>query len=1841
MTCLPRHSRPLASGPAGLGVRAARVHTQAWLFLLVALLLAFAVAPVRAATPPNTAITNTATLAYEVGGVTVSTTGAVTVTTAAPGPGVSVPASVAFLSAMPSPAGLPAGAASMQNVQPTVCTPASGASTTLAPPNAPGAGVLPVPGTHLLAVANAYNARDVAFIQVADASANRDASAIDTLSVTISAASGDVETLVLSETGPSTGVFLGYIPLVAGPVVRGNCSLQAVGNERLTATYTQAGSNLVVTSAVLVDPLGLVFDSATGQPIDGVRVTLVDAATGLPAQVRGNDGVSVYPSTVATGSTVTDAGGTAYVLGPGRYQFPRVAAPGSYRFQIELPPGYRYPSRVADTALQTLPGAPFVLNAASRGAAFTVLPGPPFEADIPLDPPPAGQLDILKSAGKAVASIGDFVPYTLTLSTTSAAPLTDVRVADRLPPGFRYRVGSARLNDAPLADPQVAADGRSLVFPVGTIAAGRPATLRYIAAVGPSAKVGPAENTARALAPLGSNTARAVVSVVDELHRSRAFLVGRVSLAASCDANERDPATHRPLAGVRLMLQDGSYVVTDADGQWHIDNLRPGTHVVQLDTATLPPGVQLRNCDPTSRTAGRDFSQFVNLRGGTLWRADFRLAAVPSCLTQELRREGRRLDLRLAAPVANDGASVTLMWPAGSEPVAGSLLLDGQPAQGVQVEREFMTLRLPAQAGAWEHRLSLAFAQAPAGAVTLASRVQPAGGAAASLPPLQLQADADSAQACAPLPAAAIAKPRATPTTTAETKPAAEKSAGPQLVEQLPYDDKWLAAAPAGIDWLHPRAGFSPALPAIKVAVKHGRGQRVELRVNGQAVDPLRYEGSLLSPNGEVALSHWRAVDLQSGSNLLDLAVYDDQGAAVFRESRSIHYGVKPAKATLDAKRSTLVADGRTSPVVAVRLLDVEGHPVRRGAAGELQLNAPYLTRQQAEAIQADPLSGNLGGRPRYEIGDDGVALVALQPTSQSGEVVLKFDFGEGRTSEVRAWLEADARDWVLVGFAEGSSGHKRLSGNMEALGEAGADAELFDQNRLAFYAKGRIKGEYLLTAAYDSAKKRGTDADTALRQVVDPNRYYTLYGDATQAQYDAASARRLYLKIEKKQFYALFGDFDTGLTVSELGRYSRTLNGFKSEYKGERFSYNAFATRSDQAFLLDEIQGDGTSGPYRLRAGGVLLNSEKVRIEVRDRFQPSRVLATRALTPFLDYQIDSGAGTLLLRAPLASRDTDFNPNFLVVEYETRDGQSGWTYGGRAAVQVTPGSEVGLTRIHEGAVGREGTLTAADASVKIGQATQIKAEVATSSVQSATGPREGNAWLAEAVHDDGRTALRAFAREQQPGFGLGQQSAAANGRRDAGAEGRLRLSDRLELQAQALRQEDLSTGATRQVVEGLAQYEVNEQLRVSAGARNVSETDAKGDEARTSQVTAGVAYEAMERRLVLRASTDLALSEAATANYPNRLALGADYRLTPGTTLTAQQEFAYGGTTRAVMTRVGVRSELWTGAELQGGVGNETLTDAGRLYASLGLVQRVRIDERWSADAAIDQTRTLRGGLNPLGATQPLASGNSMAGPSGAASPSGYGLASDGTAVSVGLAYRDDLWSGNTRLEWRDGEVDDKLNLLAGVQRRLDRGEAVAAGFILNKVRGGANDGSKATARVSYAWRPDTSDWIWLNRLEYTQESGGANLATRLLARKLVNNLNANWKPNRRTQVALQYGAKFVRESLDGQGASGFTDLIGVEARHDLNEKWDIGLHAGTLRSWATSTRSSHLGLSVGYRMATNTWVTVGYNHLGFDDKDFAGAEYRARGLFVNLRVKFDQDTFDLNDRAKGQLPIK
>lgn len=1817
-----------------------------------------------AATPPNTPITNTASASYGISGTPVTVTGSVTVTTVA-----GTPATIAFMQYVSGADGLPANAAMSQNVPVTQCSAGAGFAPVPAP-KPPGGSALTVPGMLLLAPASLYASGDPVFVRVTDYDQNLDPLLAETVTVTVSSNGVDTELLRLTETGPSTGVFIGAIPSSSGVARSGNCVLNVGGNNKLMASYTdQSAGNIAVTAAALVDPLGLVFDTSTGLPVNGAQVTLISLATGQPAAVLGNDGTSSYPATVTSGASVTDSGGTVYSLAPGRYQFPRIA-PGRYRLAITPPANYAFASRVATPALQALPGAPFFIVSGSRGETFSVLPGPPIEIDLPLDPSAAAGVQISKSAGKAVVAIGEFVPYTITISNAGKSQVAALRIADRLPVGFRYQAGSARLEQAVLADPKVSADGRSLEFSLGTLPGSGTVNLRYVAAVNSGAQIGQAENTAQASGGASSNVARASVLVREDLNRSRAILLGRVTQVESCEEPKGEPndekadLASRPLGlkGVRVMLQDGTYIVTDQEGRWHADNLRPGTHVVQIDETSLPAGFELQSCEQNSRTGGRNFSQFVNLRGGTLWRADFRLKRVASCMNQQLQVQGKTVRLRLAAPVANHAVSATVMLPPGAKVVQGSVKLDAKPFTQAELADGVLIARLGSQSGHWQRLLSFELESVLTANLSLLVQVQPIGQSAQSLRPLQLKSPDTAAAQCAPvaLPAATVAAAEATPAAPLLTS----SRASPQLVEKLPYDDKWLAAAAPGTEWLHPQTGFVPALPAIKVAVKHGPRHPVALKVNGVLVNALRYEGSVMNPAGTLALTNWSAVDLRDGANLLEVTVRDPQGQIVLQESRTIHYAVGPASAVLDANRSQLLADGRSAPVIAVRMLDKEGQPVRRGAGGEFQVVAPYLSQDQADAIQQEPLTGRLGGKARYQISDDGVALIALQPTTQAGEVVLNFDFGSGRTQEIRTWLTPDLREWVLVGFAEGTTGFKKLSGSMESLQASGANEQLFDQNRVAFYAKGQVKGEYLMTMAYDSAKEKNAAGSKVfnqplsqpLNQAIDPNQFYTLFGDANQPQFDAASARKLYLKIEKAQFYAMFGDYDTSLSVTELGRYSRTLNGFKSEYKGERFGYNAFASVTAQSFRKDEIQGDGTSGLYRLASRDIAVNSDKVRIEVRDRFRPEIIISSRTYTRYLDYQIDYALGTIFFREPIAPRDAGFNPVFIVAEYESGSQLDARpTYGGRVAMKVGDNlgekSEVGLTRIHEGNVGREASLTAADTTLRFGDSTKLRAEIATSQRNSALGQENGNAYLAELSHVDGKLGARAYARQQDAGFGLGQQAGSEAGTRKIGADARLQLSDSVQLQAETYRQTNLVTDAQREVLEARGQWR-NEGLTTSVGMRAASESDGKGKDASVRQLVTGVGYEMPDKKLTLRASTELDMgSQAAGASvtFPNRLILGADYKLTPQLTVFGQHELARNGNLKADTTRVGLRTQPWTGGEMAASLGNQTGLDGGRLYGNLGLVQKVQINAQWAADFGLDRSQTLRGNAaNPFSAAQPLASGtlgapggNSFSGANSATTPGTTTslITGDYTALFVGGAYKTSDWSGNARLEWRGSDTDTRINLLLGAQHNLEEGRTMAAGLIYNRASG-TFDTSRVDARLSYAYRPLNGEWIWLDRLQYVHEST-QDVAGRLLTRKLINNLNANWRPNRHSQIALQYGVKYVRDSIDNAARKGFTDLVGIEARQDLGERWDIGLHAGMLHSWQGGTRAYQLGASVGFKLADNSWLSVGYNQLGFVDADFSGAEYRARGLYLNLRVKFDQDTFNLNDRNKGPNSLK
>ncbi|MGB5178125.1 MAG: hypothetical protein WBP44_05275, partial [Gammaproteobacteria bacterium] len=173
-----------------------------------------------------------------------------------------------------------------------------------------------------------------------------------------------------------------------------------------------------------------------------------------------------------------------------------------------------------------------------------------------------------------------------------------------------------------------------------------------------------------------------------------------------------------------------------------------------------------------------------------------------------------------------------------------------------------------------------------------------------------------------------------------------------------------------------------------------------------------------------------------------------------------------------------------------------------------------------------------------------------------------------------------------------------------------------------------------------------------------------------------------------------------------------------------------------------------------------------------------------------------------------------------------------------------------------------------------------------------------------------------------------------------------------------------------------------------------------------------------------------------------------------------------------------------------------------------------------------------------------------------------------------------------------------------------------------------ASGASRTTAdtRFSLAYRPISSRLILLNRLDFDYEDndqGGISVKNR----KVVNNLNLNLLPDRRNQIALHYGIKYGKDTIDGMRYDGLTQALGSEYRHDLNARWDVGLQGSVRYSSNSNMLLYSAGPSVGVNLFRNLWLSAGYNFAGYRDSDFTAAGYTARGPYVKLRFKFDSGT--------------
>jgi len=1440
----------------------------------------------------------------------------------------------------------------------------------------------------------------------------------------------------------------------------------------------------------------------------------------------------------------------------------------------------------------------------------------------------SSDLIVSKSQSKDVASVGEYVKYTVNVENVGTVNVRNVLIEDMLPHGVKYVKGSLKIDGATQI-PQISADGRIISYQYPLLSAGATVQMSYVALITAGIIDGKATNRAWATTAgdVRSNTAKVTLIVKEELYRSKGFILGQVYDAnITRDTNhtaDSNSSVKYGIEGIKLYMEDGRYVLTDKQGKYHFMDVANGTHVVQMDEESFRGRYKLAKCKSNTRFAGSSRSQFVDLYHGELARVDFCLERIvqhvgKSTLALHLTKLAKR-ELQLQISVGSDATmldpEVFITMPPGVEYIKGSASSPSEPQQEKDMlmiktgGKSLITLKLRTVVDADPDKEIRAILYYD----TRLAKDQHSDIAEVMFTTHSAK-NADIVDILEPKDSVEIVTAGAkTPIGEGDynwTKPTHQIA----MPEYTPEEVDALGQKPA-IVW--PPKGWIPDIPSTRVAVLYPKRTRVTLKLNGKKVSPLNYEGIFRDSKRKMMIMHYKGVDLKEKENIFEAVIKSRDGKIISRLQRKIFVESRaPVRLEYLPDYSYLVADGKHSPVIAVKFIGPSGHVLRGGMVGSYTTDSRHT-----------PLISN-NGKGQYTIDSQGIAYIKLKPTTVTGETSLRFELADRKRESITIRLKPYMRKWIMVGFAEGTIGYNTLHGHRESLEDKNIDERWYTEGRVAFFAKGRIKGNWLMTMSYDSGKKEG---DRELFDKIDPNAYYTIYQDASSQKNETPSRKKLYLKLEKDAVTVLFGDYSTGLTKTELSKYSRSFTGFKGEYHGANIDATLFAAESGDVQFRDEIRGDGTRGYYQLSRSPIIKSSEHISIIVKDKYRDEIILDRIELERYHDYDIDYDKGTLYFKNVIHSTDIEFNPQYIVAVYELDSENSDqYTYGGRVSVKSDNGkSQWGVTAIKEETGRGNNLLYGIDSTIKIGEKTTFTAEIAESRVDVDGNITKGDAVKAELEYKDTNLSIKAYYRKQDNSFGLGQLSKSLEGTRKAGLDASKKISKKWSLSTTLYqnRNYDVNSSTDNNVLELKANYS-GDIYKTSVGYRYAKSTGT----AATDQITTKVSRSYKDGKIKAWISHDQSIGSNEDETFPVKTAVGLDYRLDKNLTITGVMERVDGSSGVDWHSLFGLKYKPWQdeNVTLLGTLERTESGDDTAWHTSTGIVYEPSKDMKVTYRRLYDSDQDGSQLYDTLGVSRTLVFGErwkwKLGYEKGVAWDENSSSDKEFDAIEIGMKYTGEKYSADTSLGYRHSGIEEKLNLDTGLY--IKKSEAVGFAFALSyhNIWDNSSKDRDIDAKAAFVYRPSLGKWIILERLDlvdnYTKDE-----ADESQTQKLINNLHLNWQPNDIWEFGLHYGLKHVIDEIDEVAYSSWTDLIGLNARYDIGKKWSIGVQGSILHSYTGENIDYGAGVFVSTTPWENAELTLGYNIEGFDDDDFSQQNYYHEGPYLRIRMKFDQES--------------
>ncbi|MGP5554142.1 hypothetical protein [Psychrobacter celer] len=1414
-------------------------------------------------------------------------------------------------------------------------------------------------------------------------------------------------------------------------------------------------------------------------------------------------------------------------------------------------------------------------------------------------------LQVTKEGDVKTAELGDYVNYTINIKNDGKSTAYNVELKDAMPRGFDYVSGSLRVDNAKTDD--FTAEGKYQILGLGDLAVNESKTVTYRVLIGSSALGGDGINRAIAQGR-NSETGGSVLTSIEaqwpiEVERgvmnTDGIIIGKVYHDINRDGIQQKEDGELGVAGVRIYMENGNFIVTDPEGKYNFYGVSAKTHVLKVDRTTIPNATEL--VIQSNRNTGDAGSRFVDLKYGELHRADFGIVGGMGDSTERLNEELIARSKSISAK--NNALEQAIKSKLDLEPIYDRDYDDKVDASGCK-SNDALDQGIQCDSAIVNEMVS----------------------------PANERID---------LKVNTITQPK--------------EKVLEEFLKEVANND---------VAFINLSEGQQLSSYKQMVQVQAPLGSSFTLYANGKAVSEQQIGKTAEQEKQKVTAFDYYAVDLKRGSNTLRGVATDVNGKVISEQTINVLTPDSLQAIDYRTQDSLVPADGMSEYQIVISLKDRDGRPYVASTPITIDTNIGRINLKDSSQDQAGTQVTVSGGE----------LLIPVIAPSAPGKGELVIDTGSSKQI-IPLQFTAKLRPLIAVGIVEGAISLKDFDGGQitdaqgafeEELHEISGNDDYAASGRAAMFLKGKVRGDYLLTLAYDSDKK-----GERLFRDIEPSEYYPVYGDSSAKGFDAQSTSKLYVRVDKGRSFAMYGDLKTQIDNDEgikLGQYNRTLTGLKAQYEDDNTRVTAFAAETSTSQRVNETRGLGISGPYPLAEDfdAVLENSETIEVITRDRNNPGLIVNREILTRFADYEIDPISRSLFLKSPIASQDLTGNPIYLRVTVEVDEGGDDYLVGGVAVKhQLTDKVAIGGSYVNSDDPLNKEQLASVNTVIKMNDKLKLVAEYA---MNKAENPNfqpsdqinttelddnnvEGNALRVELDLDNKKdTRAKAYYNDADEGFVTGASPLTA-GRTESGVEVTHTFNDKnTALKLEGVRTEDHATDAKREGVQASIEQRLSKNVVGEIGVRYYKQ-DATAASRNTQAATDVV--DVTDDTLF----NDDIINQSALNGVSN-----ADKDI-EGTTARARITSRLPKLNNSLVFAE-YEQDIENSSRNATSIGGETaLGNLGRLYARHDLINSLSgsyglddTDERQRTVAGFDATYMkdgkvyseyrMRDAISAREAEAAIGLKNKWYVQEGLTLSTLFERVeslegeTDNTATAAGIGVEylaKENYKASGRFEKRWGETSDTLLGSAGIAYRYTDDITLLAKDIYSQVD--YDDGHRTINRfqLGAAYRDyDSNQLDMLAKLEYRLDDNATG-TDQYQKDTTIWSWSGNYHPTRALTLSGRYAGKYTQYDADGIVSENTAHAAYARGLYDISERWDIGLQAGTYWNKQADDMSYMLGAEVGYSPMTNLWLSLGYNFMGFEDEDIAYDDSTQEGAYFRLRFKFDENLFKREDPRKNK----